>query len=568
MGWERKRGKIEEFNRLLRGADRYELHDAGRRRSTFCRRCAIASRSIRTPGCRATPRRTLIGIIAHPLNRPRVDPAVAPGHGGLRHPAAARQRDDGQRRRIAVRADRTPATPASIPYTTAVSDVYQDLFGEGIFTGKGLYDVDAFTAALEGRVPENALLSHDLFEGSTRARARYRRRGRRRLSVERARARAPAAPLGPGRLADPAGGCSRTCRRAAGWQRNRLPLISRWKILDNLRRSLVARRPSRCSCSAGRCLRAAPRVWTLVDAGAGASAPLALARRVVARPAVAALGRLRADLLEDLRTALARAWLQLTFVANQACEMTHAIGITLVRFGDDPRSLLEWQTAAAARAPGADASARAFVEQMRQPRCVALGALAAGGRAARARCLPAAPILVLWFGGAAAWRMRSAGRCVRGARRSRPPIAASSRRRPRDMAVLRHVRRRADHGLPPDNVQLDSGAPDRRAPNVADQHRDGLLAALAAHDFGFIGTDELPIAIDATLDDDRGPRALRGPSASTGTTRATLAPLPPRYISSVDSGNLAARAADARERSAGDDRRRRIPPLRCPIWSS
>ena len=51
------------------------------------------------------------------------------------------------------------------PYTTAVSDVYQDLFGEGIFTGKGLYDVDAFTAALEGRVPENALLSHDLFEG-------------------------------------------------------------------------------------------------------------------------------------------------------------------------------------------------------------------------------------------------------------------------------------------------------------------------------------------------------------------------------------------------------------------
>ena len=51
------------------------------------------------------------------------------------------------------------------PYTTAVSDTYQDLFGEGIFTGKGLYDVDAFIAALEGRVPENALLSHDLFEG-------------------------------------------------------------------------------------------------------------------------------------------------------------------------------------------------------------------------------------------------------------------------------------------------------------------------------------------------------------------------------------------------------------------
>jgi cyclic beta-1,2-glucan synthetase len=51
------------------------------------------------------------------------------------------------------------------PYTTAVSDAYQDLFKEGIYAGKGLYDVDAFAAALEGRVPENALLSHDLFEG-------------------------------------------------------------------------------------------------------------------------------------------------------------------------------------------------------------------------------------------------------------------------------------------------------------------------------------------------------------------------------------------------------------------
>ena len=125
------------------------------------------------------------------------------------------------------------------PYTTAVSDVYQDLFGEGIFTGKGLYDVDAFAAALEGRVPENALLSHDLFEGlyartalvtdievvddypsSVLAHARRQHRWVRGdwqilwwLF-----------PFVPSR---------------AGLTRNRLPLIARWKILDNLRRSLL-----------------------------------------------------------------------------------------------------------------------------------------------------------------------------------------------------------------------------------------------------------------------------------------------------------------------------------------
>ena len=90
------------------------------------------------------------------------------------------------------------------PYTTAVSDTYQDLFGEGIFTGKGLYDVDAFIAALEDSVPENALLSHDLFEG---LHARVALVSDVELvdeyPVERARARATAAPVDPRRLADP-----------------------------------------------------------------------------------------------------------------------------------------------------------------------------------------------------------------------------------------------------------------------------------------------------------------------------------------------------------------------------
>ena len=126
------------------------------------------------------------------------------------------------------------------PYTTAVSDTYQDLFAEGIFTGKGLYDVDAFVAALEGRVPENALLSHDLFEGlyartalvtdievvddypsSVLAHARRQHRWVR-GDWQILWWLFPVVPT------------------RAGLRRNRLPLISRWKILDNLRRSLMA----------------------------------------------------------------------------------------------------------------------------------------------------------------------------------------------------------------------------------------------------------------------------------------------------------------------------------------
>ncbi len=150
------------------------------------------------------------------------------------------------------------------PYTTAVSDVYQDLFHEGIFTGKGLYDVDAFAAALEDRVPENALLSHDLFEGldartalvsdievvddypsSVLAHARRQHRWVRGdwqilwwLF-----------PFVPSR---------------AGLQRNLLPMIARWKILDNLRRSVVPPATLLLLLAGWVLLPGRPIVWTLM----------------------------------------------------------------------------------------------------------------------------------------------------------------------------------------------------------------------------------------------------------------------------------------------------------------
>ena len=163
MGWERKRGKLEEFNRLLRGAtDTSFTTQVGPLDALAgIRYCITLDSDTQLPRDAA---RELIGIISHPLNRPVVDPQlrrVTDGYGILQPRVSVTMASAAGSLFARTYAGHTGVDP----YTTAVSDVYQDLFGEGIFTGKGLYDVDAFMTALEGRVPENALLSHDLFEG-------------------------------------------------------------------------------------------------------------------------------------------------------------------------------------------------------------------------------------------------------------------------------------------------------------------------------------------------------------------------------------------------------------------
>src|SRR6266850_3824322 len=159
MAWERKRGNLEEFNRLLRGAtDTSFVVQVGHPDILpRIRYCITLDSDTHLPRDAA---RRLIGVIEHPLNRPRFDPMlrrVVEGYGILQP-------------RVSVTLASAAGSPFARayaghtgvdPYTTAVSDTYQDLFGEGSFTGKGLYDVDAFSAALEGRVPENAMLSHD-----------------------------------------------------------------------------------------------------------------------------------------------------------------------------------------------------------------------------------------------------------------------------------------------------------------------------------------------------------------------------------------------------------------------
>ena len=500
MGWERKRGKIEEFNRLLRGAtDTSFTTQVGDARRPAARPLLHHAR-LATRACRATPREKLIGIIAHPLNRPRFDPALRPRHRGLRHPAAARQRDDGERRRLAVRARSTPATPASIPYTTAVSDTYQDLFGEGIFTGKGLYDVDAFmTRARRPRARERAAVARPV-RGPLRAHgARHRRRGRGRLSrraSSRTRGGSTAGCAATGRSC---GGCSRACRRAPGCERNRLPLIARWKILDNLRRSLVrAGDARRCSSLGWTVLPGQParldgrRRWRRSSFPlCSRAARAARAGRAAASRGACSCARLRGS----ARPTLARVALQL--------DVPRQPGL-----GDGcTRSASRWCASASRsggcssgrrrrRAPrarrGPAARARSSDAMMREPAHRAgVGARRRRGRCGRRRCRSPLPILALWAAAPSiALRAEPPGAVARG--------ASSTPRTARSCAASRAKTWRyfetfvgADGPLAaarqrPGDARSRASRTARRRPTSA----WACSPTLAAHDLGFIDADD------------------------------------------------------------------------------
>ena len=540
MGWERKRGKIEEFNRLLRGSKEtsFSVQVGSLDILQSVRYCLTLDSDTRLP---RDVVRKLAGIIAHPLNQAQVDPIsrrVTKGYAVLQPRVSVTMASAAGSLFARIYAGHTGVDP----YTTAVSDLYQDLFDEGIFTGKGLYDVDAFMAALENRVPDNAVLSHDLFEGL------YARTAL--VSDIEVVDDYPSSVLAHAR---------RQHRWVRGdWQillwlfpfvptrtglaRNRLPLISRWKILDNLRRSLIAPTTVALFVLGWTYLPGSPAVWTLATIALLTFSPaLSLVEAVAAfRPWQPWRALLR-NLVEDIKTALARASLQLTFLAYQACEMTHAIIVTIVRVAVTHRKMLEWQTAAtSARVTGAAArfGVRAFVEQMVGSPLFAAAALVAVALL-RSRALPSAlPIMLLWM--AAPFVAYELSQPVEG---RRPEIRADDRR------FLRLIARKtwryfdaflvpSDHGLPPDNVQ--------EVPRPSVAHRTSptdigmsLLATLAAHDLRFIRTHELAERIDATLSALERMDRLEGHLFNWYDSER-LAPLTPRYVSSVDSGNLAA----------------------------
>ncbi|MFA5910915.1 MAG: protein ndvB, partial [Vicinamibacterales bacterium] len=536
MGWERKRGKLEEFNRLLRGATdtSFSTQVGPLELLPGVRYCITLDSDTQLPRDAA---RELIGIILHPLNQPVVHPTlkrVVEGYAVLQPRVSVTMASAAGSLFARTYAGHTGVDP----YTTAVSDVYQDLFGEGIYTGKGLYDVDAFMAALEGRVPENALLSHDLFEG-IHARAALV------TDVE-------LVDDYPSNVLVHAKRQNRWVRgdwqilwwlfpwvpTRTGLERNRLPLISRWKILDNLRRSLVAPALVALFIAGWAFLPGAPLAWTLM-ALAGIGFPL------VARLAQILGGPQRGQGIrvhlraaaEDLEADLARVSLQLTFLAHQAWDMLHAVGVTLARLLTGHGRLLQWETAAAVAQQHGELKAAEFYEAMRaSPVIAGLGLILV--IIARPSALPVALlILALWVAAPLIAFVLS-----KPVPSLRPDLADE------DRDYLRMVAERTwryfdtfvteEHRfLPPDNVQFDP------EPRVA--HRTsptniamGLLATLSAHDLGFIDTGSLIARLEATLTTLDRLEHHEGHLLNWYDTR-TLEPLLPKYVSTVDSGNLA-----------------------------
>ena len=539
MGWERKRGKIEEFNRLLRGATDTSF--------TVCvgdltvlpeiKYCITLDSDTRLPRGVA---RELIGIITHPLNRATFNPRVGrvtEGYGILQPRISVTFMSAASSLFAQLYSGHTGVDP----YSTAVSDTYQDLFGEGIFTGKGLYDVDAFTASLEGSVPENALLSHDLFEG-LHARVAL-------VSDVELVDEYPSSVLSHAR---------RQHRWIRGdWQilfwlfpfvpsprglkRNTLPIIGRWKILDNLRRSLVA--PTLLILLvAGWTVLPGPRwFWTMTVMGVAASQLLPVIAQLLVGPDRAqSIPVFFRNLRRDAATALAQIFLSLTFLAFHAFDTAHAIGLTVVRLVVTKRRLLEWETAAATAAKAAGAVGqrlRRFVAEMAASPIIATAVALVIVAREPAALLAAAPFLVLWMIApfVAYWLSVPVGARVR-------PLSE------RERTVLRRTARKtwryfdtfvteADAWLAPDNYQEDD-APKLARRTSPTNIAMSLLSALAAHDLGYLSTDALLRRLNATLSTLESLERYRGHFLNWYDT-ATLAPLHPRYVSTVDSGNLA-----------------------------
>ncbi len=542
MGWERKRGKIEEFNRLLRGdtTTTFVAQVGSVAELRTIRYCITLDSDTRLPRDAA---KALIGIILHPLNRARFDARVGrvvEGYGILQPRVSVTMLSAAGSLFARLYAGHTGVDP----YTTAVSDTYQDLFGEGIFTGKGLYDVDAFMASLEDSVPENAMLSHDLFEG-LHARAAL-------VSDVEVVDDYPASVLAHAR---------RQHRWVRGdWQilfwlfplapsrrglkRNRLPLISRWKILDNLRRSLVAPTLVATLVVGWAWLPGSPWFYTLAVLAVIGAETVPLGLRLLNGPAPQQSGAVfLRSLVDDLSTTVVQSLLSLAFLAYHAYQTIHAIVLTLVRLAFTKRRLLEWETAAVAAARAAGLRGwrgrlQFMLEMIASPAvAVGVGPLVLSTRSeAVVVAMPVlltwalAPILALWLSLPVTRRVR--------------PLDDEQRRLLRRTArqtwrFFEAVVTEADHWLPPDNYQemIDGSRLARRTSptNVG----MGLLAALSAYELGYISSRDLVQWVKRTLATLDLLERHEGHLLNWYNT-ITLQPLLPKYVSTVDSGNLAA----------------------------
>ncbi len=532
MGWERKRGKLEEFNRLLLGS-RDTSYIKPEVPGNFKYVITLDADTI-------LPRdsaRKLVGTIAHPLNSAVIDPIkkqVVDGYGILQPRVSHTLTSANQTWFSRIFSGHTGIDP----YTTAVSDIYQDLFREASYIGKGIYDLNAFSAATDPRFPENRLLSHDLIEGAFARTAlvsdieifddlpsdytsfilRLHRWVRGDWQV---------APWILPKVPGPNG------KRVA----NTLSWLNRWKLFDNLRRSLVSPTLLFCLILGWTIFPGSPLFWSLTVVGV-IFAPLFVQfiSGILTPPGKTRwLGRLWGFIYDAGYNSL-QALLRLTFLPNEAWIMIDAIVRTISRMFRR-KSMLEWTTAAQAeRARGSEF--RHYDLRLRGAQIVIAIAMVLLFVFKPQFSFVALPFFVLWI--AEPWIAYLTGRPIprkeRKISQAQIPVLRGYARE-----IWRFFETLVDdetHWLPPDNFQETPEpvvAPRTSPTNIGFL----LLSNIAAYDLGYIGAVEFVTRTENTLETLVKLKTFNGHLFNWYSTE-NLEPLEPRYVSTVDSGNLVA----------------------------
>ncbi len=533
-GYERKRGIIGELNLLLRSESENSFSRITGNVSILpgIKYVITVDEDTRMPYDSA---RLLVETMAHPLNRARFDEHkryVAEGYSIL-HPRLSASMPEADRSRFIKLFGGEPGIDS---YTREVSDVYQDIFGEGSFSGKGIYDVDTFSQSLEGRFPENLILSHDLLEGS------YAR----------------AALVSdvqfyedyPYRYTSDVSRRHRWIRgdwQIANWLLMRVPGpggivldnpisgLSRWKILDNLRRSLVPPAQISLLFLAWLVLQQ-PEFWTYAVVGSVLVLPvIASLRAILIKSARIPLDQHLHSAGGSIARNLAQAALSLTFLPYEAFFCLDAIVRSGGRMLFTHKLLLEWNSSRSSESSG-QSDLMGFYQSMWIAPTVA-AAMALSLVFIHPDVLVFVwPLLVSWsLAPAVAWWISL-------------PIDTPRAKLTEDQSVfLRKLSRKTwrffetfvgpkSNWLPPDNYQEK---PRSMIANGTSPTNMGLslLANLAAYDFGYISTGKLIERNASTFASMLGLERFKGHFYNWYDI-LLLEPMQPQYISTVDSGNL------------------------------
>jgi len=532
MGWERKRGKLLDLNKFLRQHyDSFPVKVGDLSILVSVRFVITLDSDTELP--RGSAHR-MVGAMAHPLNQAIIDPQkniVVAGYGILQPRVGISVQSAARSRLAKIYSGQTGIDI----YTRAVSDVYQDLYGEGSFTGKGIYEVDTLHKVLDRRFPDNALLSHDLIEGAY-ARAglatdieiiedypshysAYNRRKHRWLRgdwqiVEWLTSRVPGES--GNRVANP------------------ISLVSQWKILDNLRRSLVEPSTFLLFLLGWLVLPGNPVYWTIATIAilfvpAWCWCGFQLVRAVADRSWATARGA-----IEGLFSANFGVLLNLIFLAHQMLLSLDAMIRALVRRMVTGQRLLEWETAAQAELGKKRTPLDVYLDW--QP-ALALGIGLLLWFVRPTALVAATPVLLLWASSklVSVWLNRS-------------PLAPRSEASEKDQIFLRKIGLRTwryfaefsneeHHWLIPDNVQEE---PPALAAKLSPTNLGLLLnSSQVACEFGYLTVPEFAERVSRTLATYAALPKYRGHLFNWYDTR-TLKPMPPLFVSAVDNGNLVA----------------------------